>query len=188
MSGFRILVHPLASYSGIRKSIWDYYNEMASGVDASRETEWGELADTILLFVINAYCFMTSYSQGLQAGLFAGVLTAFLLFTITKLQADNNDISKDILLHISLQLSNPSMPAFFEPQFFVDSHWAVVNALLFASLALVLVDAYLAVLTRGWLREFDRAWKASSVSEERAQQESERCVFKASTDGNYTGW
>ena len=102
--------------------------------------------------------------------MFAAVLTAFLLFTITKLQADNSDISKDILLHISLQLSNSSAPAFVEPQFFVDSQWAVVNALLFASLALVLVDAYLAVLTRGWLREFDRGWKSSRVPEERARK------------------
>src|SRR5258706_3688735 len=106
----------------------------------------------------------------LQARLFAAVLTAFLLFTITKLQADNGDISKDILLHISLQLSNSSVPAFVEPQFFVDSHWAVVNALLFTSLTLVLVDAYLAVLTRGWLRDFDRGWKSSSVPEERARK------------------
>ena len=106
----------------------------------------------------------------LQAGLFAAVLTAFLLFTITKLQADNSDISKDILLHLSLQLSNSSVPAFVEPPFFVESHWAVVNALLFASLALVLVDAYLAVLTRGWLRDFDRGWKSSSVPEERARK------------------
>ena len=114
--------------------------------------------------------FRDSLLTFLQAGLFAAVLTAFLLFTITKLQADNSDVSKDILLHLSLQLSNSSVPAFVEPQFFVDSHWAVVNALLFASLALVLVDAYLAVLTRGWLRDFDRDWKSSSVPEERARK------------------
>jgi hypothetical protein len=102
--------------------------------------------------------------------LFAAVVTAFLVFTMTKLQADSSDISKDILLHMSLQLSNSSIPAFVEPEFSVASHWAVVNALLFASLALVLVDAYLAVLTRGWLRDFDRGWKSSNVPEERARK------------------
>ena len=117
MSGIWILVHPQVSYSGTHKSIWDYYNEMANGVDASRETEWGELAETILLFVNSAYPFTIFYSHFLQAGLFAAVITAFLLFTITKLQADNSDISKDILLHISLQLSNSSVPTFVEPQF-----------------------------------------------------------------------
>jgi hypothetical protein len=143
---------------------------MASGVDARREARWGERAETILLFVNSAFCFMIYYLHVLQAGLFAAVLTAFLVFTITKLQADSSDISKDILLRISLQLSNSSVPAFVEPEFFVASQWAAVNALLFASLALVLVDAYLAVLTRSWLRDFDRSWKYSSVPEERARK------------------
>ena len=144
---------------------------MATGVDASRETEWGELAEAILLFVNSACCSMLSCSYFLQSGLFAAVLTAFLLFTMTKLQAESSDISKDILLHISLQLHNRSLPAFVKPEFFVvEPHWANVNALLFASLALVLVDAYLAVLTRGWLRDFDRSWKSSNVPEERARK------------------
>ena len=143
---------------------------MAIGVDASRETEWGELAEMILLFVNIACGSMISGSHFLQSGLFAAILTAFLIFTMTKLQPDSTDISKDILLHMSLQLSNSSVPAFAEPEFFVPSHWAVVNALLFASLALVLVDAYLAVLTRGWLRDFDRSWKSSNVPEERARK------------------
>ena len=56
MSELWIMAHPLASYSRTHKSIWDYYNEMAIGEDASRETEWGELAETILLFVNNACC------------------------------------------------------------------------------------------------------------------------------------
>jgi len=143
---------------------------MATGVDASRETEWGELAEAILLFVNSACCSMLSCSHFLQSGLFAAVLTAFLIFTMTKLQAESSDLSKEILLHISLQLHNTSLPAFVEPEFFVDPRWANVNALLFASLALVLVDAYLAVLTRGWLRDFDRSWKSSNVPEERARK------------------
>jgi hypothetical protein len=143
---------------------------MASVVDASRETEWGELAETILLFVNSACCSMIGCSHFLQSGLFAAVLTAFLVFTMTKLQAESSDISKDILLHISFQLSNSSVPPFVEPEFFVASHWAIVNGLLFASLALVLVDAYLAVLTRGWIRDFDQSWKSSNVPEERARK------------------
>ena len=38
-----------------------YYNEMASGVDAAREIEWGGLAETILLFVNSAYSFIIFY-------------------------------------------------------------------------------------------------------------------------------
>ena len=101
--------------------------------------------------------------------MFAAVLSAFLVYTIPQLQPNNTDISKDILFQISLQLSNSSAPAYVEPQFFVPTNVAVVNALLFTSLALVLLDAYLAVLTRSWLREFDRNWRSSNVPEERAR-------------------
>ena len=101
--------------------------------------------------------------------MFAAVLSAFLVYTIPQLQPNSTDISKDILLHISLQLSNSSVPAYVEPLSFVPANAAVTNTLLFTSLALVIVDAYLAVLTRGWLREFDRSWRASNVPEERAR-------------------
>ena len=143
---------------------------MASGVDVSRETEWGELAETILLFVIAKIAlFMESTYVISQAGLFAAVLSAFLVYTIPQLQSNSIDISKDILLHISLQLSNSSVPAYVEPRSFVPTNAAVVNTLLFTSLALVIIDAYLAVLTRGWLREFDRSWRNLNVPEERAR-------------------
>jgi hypothetical protein len=46
---------------------------------------------------------------------------------------------------------------------------AAVNFLLFASLALVLCDASLAMLTKSWLRDFDRSWRSSNVPEERAR-------------------
>jgi hypothetical protein len=105
----------------------------------------------------------------LQAGLFAAFLSAFLIFIITKLQPDSADISKNILLQISLQLSNSSVPAYVEPPFTVSSDMAAVNVLLFASLALILIDAYLAMLAKTWLRDFDRAWRSSNVLEERAR-------------------
>jgi hypothetical protein len=101
--------------------------------------------------------------------LFAAFLSAFLLFTITQLQPNSTDISKDILLHISLQLSNSSVLPFVEPQFIVPWNVTTVNILLFASLALVLIDAFLAMLTKSWLRDFDRSWRSSNVPEERAR-------------------
>ena len=101
--------------------------------------------------------------------MFGGFLSAFLIFTIDQLKPDSTDISKDILLHISLQLSNSSVPPFVEPEFSVSSSVAVVNTLLFTSLALVLVDAFLAMLIKGWLREFDRSRRSSNDPEERAR-------------------
>jgi hypothetical protein len=101
--------------------------------------------------------------------LFAAFLSAFLILTVTQLQANSTDISKDILLHISLQLSNSSFPPYVEPQFIVPSNVAAVNTLLFASLAIVLLDAYLAMLIKGWLRDFDRSWRTLNVPEARAR-------------------
>jgi len=100
--------------------------------------------------------------------LFAAFLSAFLLFAITELQPDSIELSKDILLHISLQLSNSSVPPYVEPEFNVSSSVATVNILLFTSLALILIDAYLAMLTKSWLRDFDRNFKSSNVPKERA--------------------
>jgi hypothetical protein len=101
--------------------------------------------------------------------LFAAFLAAFLIYTIAQLQPNSADISKDILLHISLQLNNSSVPAFVEPEFSVPPYMAAVNVLLFGSLALVLIDAYLAILTKTWLREFDRSWRSVNVPDERAK-------------------
>ena len=108
----------------------------------------------------------------------------FLIYTIPQLQPNSADISKDILLHISLQLSNSSVPPFVEPQFFVSPNVIAVNSLLFAGLALVLVDAYLAMVSRSWLRDFDRSWRSSNVPEEHARKREMRIQAMETTLGN----
>ena len=46
--------------------------------------------------------------------------------------------------------------------------------LCFLSLALVLIDAFLAMLVKGWLREFDRGWRKFTVPHIRAQERERR--------------
>jgi hypothetical protein len=58
MSRLRTYVPYTASYSGAQKSIWDHYIDMARGVDALRETELTELADTVLVFVNSVFRFI----------------------------------------------------------------------------------------------------------------------------------
>src|SRR5260370_37730979 len=98
---------------------------------------WAELADTVLVFVsivsgfsIRAYTVFT-----FQAGLFVAFLSDFLLSPPTKQR-------RYLKRHPALQLSNSSVPAFVEPQLIVSASAAAANNLIFASLALVLVDAY----------------------------------------------
>jgi hypothetical protein len=107
----------------------------------------------------------------LQAALFSSFLSAFLIFTLNQLKPDNIEISKNILLHISLQLSNSSIPPFVESELSVSVSAATpaVNGMLFTSLALVLIDAFLAILIRSCIDGFERSWKSFNVPEERAR-------------------
>jgi hypothetical protein len=79
----------------------------------------------------------------------------------------------DVLIHISQQLSNSTTPAFVPTAFQVSSNATVVNMLFFLSLALVLIDAFLAMLVKGWLREYDR-WRTYTVAHLRAQERERR--------------
>ena len=80
----------------------------------------------------------------------------------------------DVLIHISQQLSNSTTPAFVPTTFQVSSNAAVVNMLFFLSLSLVLIDAFLAMLVKGWLQEFDRGWRKYTVAHLRAQERERR--------------
>ena len=147
---------------------------MAAVDDNIREVEWRDLADTVLIFV----CLSTPIDKWLfiwfQDGLFAAFLSAFLVFLIPQLQSNSTDVSMDVLIHISQQLSNSSTPAFEPTAFQISSNAAVVNTLFFFSLALVLIDAFLAMLVKGWLQEFDRGWRKYTVAHLRAQERERR--------------
>src|SRR5258706_9751303 len=80
----------------------------------------------------------------------------------------------DVLIHISQQLSNSTTPAFEPTAFQVSPNAAAVNMLFFLSLALVLIDAFLAMLVKGWLQEFDRGWRKYTVAHLRAQERERR--------------
>ena len=80
----------------------------------------------------------------------------------------------DVLIHISQQLSNSTTPAFEPAAFQVSANATAVNMLFFLSLALVLTDAFLAMLVKGWLQEFDRGWRKYTVAHLRAQERERR--------------
>ena len=80
----------------------------------------------------------------------------------------------DVLIHISLQLSNSTTPPFEPTAIQVSSNVVAVNMLCFLSLTLVLIDAFLAMLVKGWLQEFDRGWRKYTVAHLRAQERERR--------------
>ena len=80
----------------------------------------------------------------------------------------------DVLIHISQQLSNSTTPAFVPIAFQVSSNASAVNTLFFLSLTFVLIDAFLAMLVKGWLQEFDRGWRKYTIAHLRAQERERR--------------
>jgi len=92
-------------------------------------------------------------------GLFAAFLSAFLLFLIPQLQPNSTNVTMDVLIHISQQLNNLTTPAFVPTPFQVSSNVPAVDMLFFLSLTLFLIDAFLAMLVKGWLHEFDHGWR-----------------------------
>jgi len=147
---------------------------MAAVEDNIREVEWRDLADTVLVFVCTDAPYDVWLLMRFQDGLFAAFLSAFLIFLIPQLQPNSTDIAMDVLIHISQQLSNSTTPAFEPTAFQVSPSAAAVNMLFFLSLALVLIDAFLAMLVKGWLQEFDRGWRRYTVAHLRAQERERR--------------
>ncbi len=80
----------------------------------------------------------------------------------------------DVLIHISRQISNLTTPAFEPTVFQVSPNAAAVNMLFLLSLALVLIDAFLAMLVKGLLLEFDGGWKKYPAPHLRAQERERR--------------
>src|SRR5258706_3176134 len=93
---------------------------------------------------------------------------------IPQLQTNSTDVAMDVLIHISLQLSNLTTPAFEPTDFQVSSNAAAVTTLFFLSLAFVLIDAFLAMLVKGWLQEFDCGWRQYTLPHLRAQERKRR--------------
>lgn len=99
----------------------------------------------------------------MQAGLFSAILTAFIIEAYRLLQRDSAELSTQILLQISQQLSAFSVNSGFInstiipaslPPYNPSPSSVVVNALWFAALVLSLVTASLGILVKQWYREY----------------------------------
>jgi len=142
--------------------------------DDTRDVEWGDFAEVILVFV----CIPTLDDTWLliwpQDGLFAAVISAFLISTIPRLQANSTDIALDVLIHISRQLGNSTIPAYTQTEFTLTQNAFCVNALLSVSLICIVVDAIVAMLIKMWLRELGRELRQHTVADLRAKERERR--------------
>jgi hypothetical protein len=105
-----------------------------------------------------------------QAALFAGFLSAFLIELLSRLEPDPMDIIQDVLVYQTQMMRNSSLGPYVPPaDFSPPDHIVVVNALFYASLGVMILAAFIAMLIKSWVREFDRGLRAMSLPEQRAK-------------------
>ncbi len=106
---------------------------------------------------------------GGQAALFAGFLSSFLIELLARLEPDAMDIIQDVLIYQTQMMRNSSLEPYVPADFSPPQHIVVVNALFYASLGVMLLAAFIAMLIKSWVREFDRGLQAMSPPERRAK-------------------
>ena len=104
-----------------------------------------------------------------QAALFAGFLSAFLIELLGRLEPDPMDTIQDVLIYQTQMLRNSSLGPYVQPDFSPPEYIVVVNALFYASLGIMLLAAFIAMMIISWVREFDHGLGAISIPEQRAK-------------------
>jgi len=101
--------------------------------------------------------------------LFAGFLSAFLIELLGRLEQDPLDVIQDVLIYQTQMMRNSSLGPYVPADFSPPEHIVVVNALFYASLGFMVLAAFIAMLIKSWVREFDRGLRAMSIPEQRAK-------------------
>ncbi|KAG8965460.1 hypothetical protein FRC00_002707 [Tulasnella sp. 408] len=120
---------------------YHYYDALADEIDDNMVTGLKEQLDGLLVF----------------AGLFAGINTAFLAFTLPLMSPDpaddTNALLRDILLNLASGRNDslPSLSSIPSDTFSPTGKILTVNVLFSISLTFALVSSFLAVLGRQWL-------------------------------------
>jgi len=107
--------------------------------------------------------------MGCQAALFAGFMSAFLIELLGRLEPDPMDIIQDVLIYQTQMMRNSTLGPYVPPDFSPPEHIVIVNALFYASLGVMILAAFIAMLIKSWVREFDRGLRAMSLPEQRAK-------------------
>jgi len=78
------------------------------------------------------------------------------------------DTIQDVLIYQTQMMRNSSLGPYVAPEFAPPEHIVVVNALFYASLGVMILAAFIAMLIKTWVRGFDRGLQAMSLPEHRA--------------------
>ena len=103
---------------------------------------------------------------GCQAALFAGFLSSFLIELLARLEPDPMDTIQDVLIYQTQMMCNSSLEPYVLADFSPPEYIVLVNALFYASLRVMLLAAFIAMLIKTWVREFDCNLQAMSCPDE----------------------
>ena len=78
------------------------------------------------------------------------------------------DTIQDVLIYQTQMMRNSSLGPYVQPDFSPPKYIVVVNALFYASLGVMLLAAFIAMMIISWVREFDHGLGAISLPEQRA--------------------
>ena len=101
--------------------------------------------------------------------MFAGFLSSFLIELLSRLEQDPMDVIRDVLIYQTQMIRNSTLEPHIPPEFSPPEHIVIVNALFYASLGVMILAAFIAMLIKSWVREFDRGLRAMSLPEQRAK-------------------
>ena len=96
-------------------------------------------------------------------------MSAFLIELLRRLEQDPMDIIQDVMIYQTQMMRNSSLGPYVPAMFSPPEYIVIVNALFYASLALMILAAFIAMLVKSWIREFDRGLRAMSLPEQRAK-------------------
>jgi hypothetical protein len=96
-------------------------------------------------------------------------MSAFLIELLRRLEQDPMDIIQGVLIYQTQMMRNSSLGPYVPPDFSPPDHIVIVNALFYASLGVMILAAFVAMLIKSWVREFDRGLRAMTLPEQRAK-------------------
>ena len=79
------------------------------------------------------------------------------------------DIIQDVLIYQTQMMRNSSLEPYVPAEFSPPDYIVQVNALFYASLGVMILAAFIAMLIKSWVREFDSGLTAISIPEQRAK-------------------
>jgi len=97
-----------------------------------------------------------------QAALFAGLLSAFLIALLSGLEPEQMDITQDALVNQTQMMCNSSLGSYVPAGFFPPEYIVVVNPSFYASLGITFLVVFISMVIKSWVREFDRGLRAKT--------------------------